>query len=293
MYYRRRVLVALIEAFGGELSRVDCQKLMLLFCQRSTKPPYSFFPHTMGGFSLVVEDDQRWLVASGLLAEGKKVRLVGKESLLSQLHKDDISIMDDLVRDVDELRGEGLQRKTYIEYPWYAVRSRKAKKLLTEQELLAVKQSRNTQREPTLFTLGYEGISIDKYLAVLIDKNIDLLIDVRNNPLSRKYGFSKKALMNATQRVGIHYVHFPELGIPSNQRRHVQEDGELERLFRSYAEQILPAQPLALLLLRTEVEKAKRSALMCFEGDNTRCHRRRLADYLVASESFNQSVVHL
>jgi hypothetical protein len=45
MFYRRKILLALLEAFGGSLKRTDCQKLLFLFCQRRGKNYYDFFPY--------------------------------------------------------------------------------------------------------------------------------------------------------------------------------------------------------------------------------------------------------
>ena len=60
MYYRRKVLLALIETFDGALKKTDCQKLLFLFCQYTCKNHYDFSPHKFGSFSyLVYQDKQR------------------------------------------------------------------------------------------------------------------------------------------------------------------------------------------------------------------------------------------
>lgn len=70
-----------------------------------------------------------------------------------------------------------------------------------------------------LFTIGYEGSSLDGYLNRLIKNNVRTLIDLRRNPLSRKYGFSKKTLAETVKKLGIDYVHIPELASPPSGAR--------------------------------------------------------------------------
>ena len=44
----------------------------------------------------------------------------------------------------------------------------------------------------TVFTVGYEGPSVDRFLSLLAEHGIDTIVDVREYPVSRKLGFSKK-----------------------------------------------------------------------------------------------------
>ena len=66
----------------------------------------------------------------------------------------------------------------------------------------------------TFYTIGYEGLSIDKFFSCLHINNIKILADVRESPVSRKPGFSLKKLQEKSASVGISYVHFQELGCP-------------------------------------------------------------------------------
>ncbi len=50
MYYRRKLELALIQAFGGELSKTDFQKLLFLLTQKQEKPDYDFVPYKYGCF---------------------------------------------------------------------------------------------------------------------------------------------------------------------------------------------------------------------------------------------------
>lgn len=75
---------------------------------------------------------------------------------------------------------------------------------------------------PALLTIGYEGKTAGAYIAQLTSAKVSVLCDVRHNPLSRKRGFSKRALAAACAAVGIRYVHLPQLGIPTAERRNIK-----------------------------------------------------------------------
>jgi hypothetical protein len=66
--------------------------------------------------------------------------------------------------------------------------------------------------------VGYEGLSVDQLVASLKAEGIELLVDVRLTPLSRKPGLSKRALSAALTAAGIRYVHDRRLGNPKENR---------------------------------------------------------------------------
>lgn len=79
-----------------------------------------------------------------------------------------------------------------------------------------------------LFTLGYEGLRIDGLLAIIGGHPIDMIVDVREHPLSRKPGFSKRALQEPLEQMRVDYVHIPKLGSPTAMRCQFKESGELD-----------------------------------------------------------------
>ena len=97
-----------------------------------------------------------------------------------------------------------------------------------------------------MVTIGYEGRSLEVYLNLLLKNSVTLLCDVRRNPLSRKYGFSKRTLSNACESVGIRYEHLPELGIASEKRRELDTQAHYDALFAEYERKSLPQQRAAL-----------------------------------------------
>jgi uncharacterized protein YwgA len=130
VFYRRKILLALLEAFGGSLTKTDCQKLLFLFCLRRGKNYYDFFPHKYGNFSLILSQDRGRLADLGFLMSHGDFQLKGDCSYRDQLKKQDCEFLDALVKEVGNLRGEALIRKIYLEFPHYTSRSQIAGKIL-------------------------------------------------------------------------------------------------------------------------------------------------------------------
>ena len=146
------------------------------------------------------------------------------------------------------------------------------------------------RRKKAVFTMGYEGKSVDSFLQQLLRARIERVIDVRSNPVSRKYGFSKSAFGRLCRRVGIDYTHLPELGIPSSLRSEIGKRDTYEALFRIYEHSILPERA-DVRKQASELLEERASVLMCFEADADFCHRGRLAASISAET--NLGVVHL
>ena len=293
MFYRRKILLALLEAFGGSLQKTDCQKLLFLFCSRRGKNYYDFFPHKYGNFSIVLSQDRSRLADLGLLISHSDFHLKDDCTYLSQIDKQDRSVLHALVKEVGNLRGEKLIRKIYLEFPHYTSRSQIADKVLGLEEYERVSHTWNSEETPCLFTIGYEGLSIDAYLDILVSNNVSTLVDVRKNPISMKYGFSKGKLTEYTKAAGISYIHIPDLGIPSHLRKELNSPKAYQDLFDLYSLQILPQQKEAIEGLKSITNDRKRIAITCFEADHQFCHRHKVTEYLENDSDFNIPIVHL
>ena len=144
-----------------------------------------------------------------------------------------------------------------------------------------------------LFTIGYEGKSIEQYLGELKINQIRALIDIRANPISRKPGFSKQKLNSGCTHIGIDYFHFPDAGIPSYLRKELKFKNDYEELFGWYQShlEIIPETIEKIIdLLRIN----SRIALTCFERDVNLCHRKLCAEHIakkINSELFEY--IHL
>jgi len=122
-------------------------------------------------------------------------------------------------------------------------------------------------------------ISTAVFLYTLIKNDIRVLCDVRNNPLSRKFGFSKNSLQKYLGNIGIEYVHIPELGISSEKRNNLNSDDDYQNLFKNYKTSLSKRLEHLEKLHQLLVSK-KRSALTCFEHDPSNCHRHVIRDFL-------------
>lgn len=131
-----------------------------------------------------------------------------------------------------------------------------------------------------IFTIGYEGADVDRFLTTLKDAGVAALADVRAVALSRKHGFSKSALRDALANRDIGYEHFIRLGTPKEGRQAARAgDGALMR--RIYCDEVLATEAAQEALRDLEALAASRPiCLLCFERDPAQCHRRILAQRL-------------
>lgn len=293
MFYRQKVLLALTEAVGGSLSNADLEKLLFLFCQESSQPYYGFFPYESGASSFMSYYDKRKLVEKGHLKISEHFELTGSMSYREQLKPAEQQAIEKFVATTQNLRGGALVKKTYLKYPAYASRSTIVSKILTAQEHELVQMSWNHDHTPKLFTIGYEGQTIDDYLRDLTFNNIQVLVDVRRNPLSRKHGFSKKKMQNYLERVGMKYVHLPSLGIESQWRKNLTNRSAYKALFERYEREVIPLQQTALSRIVDLMQVHGRVALTCFEADHLSCHRHKIVDALVKKPDFQYAVEHI
>lgn len=127
-----------------------------------------------------------------------------------------------------------------------------------------------------LYTIGYQGVSVEVVIADLKQHNVKKLIDVRRNAISRKNGFSKTALKKACESVQIEYIHIPQLGIPGEMRQGLKANWQYIKLLDDYERNMLPDKEEFVRELKDIVEVAT-SALLCFESAPQLCHRSRLA----------------
>lgn len=293
MFYRRKLLLALIESVGGKLTRTDCQKLLFLFCQYTRRNYYDFFPYKYGGFSSLAYQDKRRLTALGFLRDCHDFELCTSQSFLAELKPNDQQSLKWFTSEFKNLRGNALLKKIYLEYPQYTCRSEIITEILTPEEIQHIQTFWNGDTSSCLFTLGYQGLTIDSYLNILISNNINALIDVRKNPSSMKYGFSKKIFQNHLQKGGVQYFHLPELGISSELRRNLDTSESYKQLFKRYATEILPQQTSALEHIQALLSQYTRIVLSCFETDYHFCHRHKITEYFGLLPGFNTRILHL
>lgn len=106
------------------------------------------------------------------------------------------------------MNATSLMKHAYINYPFWAIKSRKAKELLDETCYNKVLNAAPVSDEAVLFTIGFEGISLEEYLLILLKNDVKVLVDVRRNPLSMKFGFSKTLLHRYCNALDVEYIHY-------------------------------------------------------------------------------------
>jgi uncharacterized protein (DUF488 family) len=129
-----------------------------------------------------------------------------------------------------------------------------------------------------LSTLGYQGVEIDNFIDFLIQNKIEVLIDVRENPISRKKGFSKNSLREKVTRRGIGYIHFPELGSKRDLRHEYKQTNDWNKFTIEYLDYLnsrnFEMKKLEQIILKNSC------CLMCFEADYNLCHRSLISNQI-------------
>ena len=129
--------------------------------------------------------------------------------------------------------------------------------------------------------VGYEGQELDEFLSSLVGLGVRTLVDVRLTPISRKRGFSKRALAAAAESAGIEYEHLRSLGNPKDNRTGFaggpDELAEARARYRGLLDDGVAEQALDRI---EQLGREGRVALLCFEADERRCHRQVLLQLL-------------
>ena len=294
LFYRQKVLLSLLEVFGEGLSSIDFQKYLFLFveiCQKEKS--YDFVPYKYGCFSFQSYADRRRLIDIGALQFSDNWQLSDGESFLRSIKPDDRRKIELFHGKFSRIKGNDLIREVYRRYPYYAIKSEIASELMTADELSKIDAAKPRDEERCFFTIGYEGNSFEHYLNRLIRNNIGMLVDVRKNPLSRKYGFSQKTLSETLRKLDIEYLHMPELGIVSEKRQSLKSQHDYEQLFDEYENTVLQENIAAIKRLYKVFMQRKRVAITCFEAEVCMCHRGRIVKALQALPEWTHEVKHI
>jgi uncharacterized protein (DUF488 family) len=131
-----------------------------------------------------------------------------------------------------------------------------------------------------VYSLGYEGVSIDRYIELLKAHDIAVVVDVRETPWSFKRGFSKRPLTERLNIEGISYVHVKSAGNPSRNRKMGLPQQKVIALYKKHLE----VNPSCLMEISTVIAAAAQSGgvcLLCFEQKPHDCHRKVILDKLM------------
>lgn len=128
----------------------------------------------------------------------------------------------------------------------------------------------------TLLTIGYEKSSIEDFIETLKIAGVDILVDIREVPVSRKQGFSKKQLSMRLSETGILYIHMKYLGDPKK-GRDAAKKGDLITFRSVFQEQLKNTSAQRALEDIIDMVAESNVCLLCFERDHRCCHRDMVA----------------
>jgi uncharacterized protein YwgA len=281
VYKRQRFLLSFIKELDEPCTETELQKLLFLYQSLNGHAYYDFIPYMYGCYSIQAAEDIETLhTMKWIILTEKKIQYAFADTGVrnTALLFDNITGFN--LQYLPKERGRKLIKLIYEWYPYYAINSHVIDEMLDKKvrARIEAEKERITQFEQVLFTIGYEGLSVEKYLNLLIENDVRVLCDVRNNPLSRKLGFSKKSLQNYLGHIGIEYTHIPELGIVSEKRNGISSDMDYTHLFKDYKNS-LSTRTEALKRVYQILQEKTRVALTCFEHEPAHCHRHVIRDY--------------
>jgi len=146
----------------------------------------------------------------------------------------------------------------------------------------------------TFFTIGHSTRTLDEFVALLQQSSVDLVVDVRSIPRSRTNPqFNRDSLPAALSQWQIGYEQLAELGgLRSRKRDSAASPNGYWQVasFRNFADYALTPEFAAGLAQLRILGTRHHCAIMCAEAVWWRCHRRIIADYLLAS---GEQVFHI
>jgi len=155
MFYRRKIILALLQMFDGQLDKIRLQKLLFLFTQRQEKSEYDFIPYRFGCYSYSANADMTAMVSRGYLAEDENHFVKNDTTDYFKLLKPaDLKLLKNLKASFGTMSAADLMKYTYLNYPFFAINSEAAENLLSEKELANVEAAKPVQSETVLLLLA-------------------------------------------------------------------------------------------------------------------------------------------
>ena len=167
IFDRQRQLLSLLDALGGRASTEDFQNLLFLHCQGMEEPrPYEFVPHGSGPYSFTLHADKRRLAERGLLADDEHVWELTEKGRNAMREDSQRKPMAAFAKSHAKLRGDKLAVESYRRFPYYAIQSEMAERLLARdsESIRKIRAARPKAASPGMRTIGYEERSLEGYL---------------------------------------------------------------------------------------------------------------------------------
>lgn len=279
MLRRQKTILALLSEAKQPLARTVLVKHAFLLRQEtdvgSDSVFYDFVPYKFGPFSFALYRELEALQRDGYIAFENDRILLSPDMLRPSLDKVAelsgavLSSVRSIAKQYGKFRQNTLLKDIYRRYPRYASKS--------ERKDLQVSPCPNaTVAPPAVYTAGYQQKSIDGFFDALLKTGIRVIVDVRSNPVSRKYGFARSSMAGIAQKLDLDYVHLPSLGIPSEARVGLASKASYKRLLDAYEQNTLPKRRPDVDQLSQRMQHMP-CVLVCMERDVECCHRSRLA----------------
>lgn len=134
---------------------------------------------------------------------------------------------------------------------------------------------------PVIFTIGYEKRDSDGLISCLRDAGVDVLVDVRERPFSRKVDFRRGPLQAACEQAGIEYEAWTALGSTGHQRDALRESGDFS-VFRKRFRELVKRGRTEEIEALAELASNRQVALICYERCHDECHRSIVAEFVAA-----------
>jgi uncharacterized protein (DUF488 family) len=148
--------------------------------------------------------------------------------------------------------------------------------------------------EPAIYTIGHSTRTVEAFVELLADAAVETLADIRKLPGSRAHPqFSGESLVRELERAGMAYVYLAGLGGRRGRSRAIPPDVNgywTNQSFHNYADYALTGEFQAALAELRQIGRRSTCAIMCAEAVWWRCHRRIVADHLIAA---GHTVLHI
>lgn len=280
MFQRQKFILHLLDRAQGRLDKLRLMKLAFLARHEghvvSPAAVYGFVPYLFGPYSFTLYHDLRKLSDAGVITmDDKDVALVNRRDL-PLLDAAGKAGLDAVWQRHGSSNTDRLLKYVYEAFPWFTANAKDVSK----------RRMQRPNASSAIYTTGYEGLSFDEFLDRLLRCGVQRIIDVRANPVARRYGFHRSTLQRNLGNLGINYVHLPDLGIPGEERTDLATPADYRRLFDRYESEVLP-QRKAVVAKAMMLHREKPSALLCMEADPQQCHRSRLGRRIAAESGMN------
>jgi uncharacterized protein (DUF488 family) len=144
-----------------------------------------------------------------------------------------------------------------------------------------------------IFSIGYQQRPIADFLALLAEHRVDIVVDVRETPWSHRREYSKTALAQRLQDIGVQYYHAKFAGNPKEIRRAAATHDACLDGFASYLSKNANVVEEFDAEVGAMIRRGQSVCLLCYERHPNDCHRTIVIDTWVEAAAEKPPVKHL